>query len=358
MPEYFGVLFGRCIVDTVLLGLSLHVAHDVLRPLFGSSVVQNLIPTITSTCVLIMILLPNSNRVTDAYLTAFYSLFPVVSHRLALWATRLNDPQAATIFALGFPLSLISFSAAGSWKRLSSDFAPSIMQRSIRVACGIILLLIVLALRQAWASFPFTPLLNPSSLLIAFSWVHALFPTFSSSSASRNPPKARPRSKNKVSEKKRAWMVYILPALCTSLALFTAPARPLSLPYTHPNAPLRVLSSIPSVTGRIVVGEELKHGLRYLRADHSILGGVWIGKHHLRRRMDTDDDMGGLGVVTDAKGEPLGDSIYTAFVLQEAARLQARARPAKNALIMYVNDNIYLPLFPRIDDAKVDWARV
>ena len=129
-------------------------------------------------------------------------------------------------------------------------------------------------------------------------------------------------------------MVYILPILSASLALFTAPVCPLSLPYTHPNAPLRVLSSVPSVTGRIVVGEELKHGLRYLRADHSILGGVWIGERHLRRRMDTGDDVGGLGVVTDAKGEPLGDSIYTAFVLQEAARLQVRRTPAKDVLIM------------------------
>lgn len=99
--------------------------------------------------------------------------------------------------------------------------------------------------------------------------------------------------------------------------------QPMTEPYTHLNFPLRILSSVPSVTGMIVVGEILpsdtlvpgmseEHptSFRYLRASHSILGGVWIG-----------DKVSTRAPTLDATGTPFGDSIYSAFVLQEAARL-------------------------------------
>jgi len=102
--------------------------------------------------------------------------------------------------------------------------------------------------------------------------------------------------------------------------------QPMTGPYMHPNFPMRILSSVPSVTGMIVVGEILPDetgapsmsenypiSLRYLRASHSILGGVWIGDKVATRA-------GGVPVL-DAEGTPLGDSIYSAFLLQEAVRL-------------------------------------
>jgi hypothetical protein len=102
--------------------------------------------------------------------------------------------------------------------------------------------------------------------------------------------------------------------------------QPLTEPYTHPSFPLRILSSVPSVTGIIVVGETLPpdtrmagtpetypSSLRYLRASHSILGGVWVGDKISQRTSGAP--------LLDAEGTPLGDSIYSAFVLQEAVRL-------------------------------------
>jgi hypothetical protein len=102
--------------------------------------------------------------------------------------------------------------------------------------------------------------------------------------------------------------------------------QPMIVPHIHPNIPLRILSSVPSVTGRIVVGEILPSdswvpdtpekyptSFRYLRASHSILGGVWIGD-----KVSTRDNN---PPVLDTTGTPLGDSIYSAFVLQEAVRL-------------------------------------
>ena len=102
-----------------------------------------------------------------------------------------------------------------------------------------------------------------------------------------------------------------------------------SLPYVHPNGSLKIISSTPSVTGRIVVADDYARGFRILRADHSLLGGVWIADKYLTK-MDEDAEF-----VRDKDGTKLGESIYSTFVLQEAARLQERDKPHENALIMY-----------------------
>jgi hypothetical protein len=96
------------------------------------------------------------------------------------------------------------------------------------------------------------------------------------------------------------------------------------------------------VTGVVVVGELLPpkaeeagsinlHSIRYLRASHSILGGVWT-----ESKVASMNDFPSR---TDQVGTPLGDSIYSAFVLQEAARLVNSTRQGKdgkweNALVM------------------------
>jgi hypothetical protein len=104
-------------------------------------------------------------------------------------------------------------------------------------------------------------------------------------------------------------------------------------PFTHPSYPLRILSSTQSLTGLIVVGEGVLHGdakdaIRYLRASHSILGGVWAGK---AAKMFESTPF-----VVDQQTTPLGDSIYSAFVLQEAARLVNSTGKGKweNVLVM------------------------
>ncbi|KAG8844474.1 hypothetical protein FRB91_002595 [Serendipita sp. 411] len=82
------------------------------------------------------------------------------------------------------------------------------------------------------------------------------------------------------------------------------------------NVTVNLLARTDSVTGAIVVGEYVEEGIRFLRADHSILGGRWIGDR--------------------AHGESLGDSIYGAFTQQEAVRMVKResAKEGDNALII------------------------
>ena len=130
-------------------------------------------------------------------------------------------------------------------------------------------------------------------------------------------------------QRRTSYLPLLIPLVPSLLALSTYPLMPLALPYVNPSGLLRVLSSTPSVTGRIVVAEDYKHGFRFLRADHSLLGGVWIGNKAVLK--DRDSVM-----VVAQDGANIGDSIYSAFVLQEAARLQEREGSQKNALIMYV----------------------
>lgn len=121
--------------------------------------------------------------------------------------------------------------------------------------------------------------------------------------------------------------------------------HPLKSPYIHPTYPLQILSAEQSVTGLITVAEWLPpagsdglddkqqlHSARYLRASHSILGGVWMYD-----RIRVLDDQPPL---TDSLGTPLGDSIYSTFVVQEAVRLVDSTAIGKtntwgNALVMY-----------------------
>lgn len=143
----------------------------------------------------------------------------------------------------------------------------------------------------------------------------------------------------------RVLALVALPVVATFLRPPTL-AKPLLDPYTHPTAPLKVLSSAHSeYSGIVLVGEVLPpsaeavragnvqepHSLRYLRAGHSLLGGVWIGDRVYRR--------GGEGPLnTDLAGSPLGDSVYGTFIMQEAARLVESQgnNPRQEALVMYV----------------------
>ncbi|EAU86927.2 spermine/spermidine synthase [Coprinopsis cinerea okayama7 len=118
--------------------------------------------------------------------------------------------------------------------------------------------------------------------------------------------------------------------------------HPLPAPYTYPDGTFRVLSAVQSVTGLISVVDWLPppegenndpaamHSARYLRASHSILGGVWTHE----KVMVTDQSE---RPVEDSFGTPLGDSIYATFVLQEAVRMinsTAKGGKLDNALII------------------------
>lgn len=113
--------------------------------------------------------------------------------------------------------------------------------------------------------------------------------------------------------------------------------HPLQKPYNSTDGTFRVLSAEQSVTGLITVVDWLPptssndtnpmHSARYLRASHSILGGVWTHDKVMVLDQDTEP-------LKDLAGEPLGDSIYATFVVQEAVRLVDSHKKLDNALVM------------------------
>jgi len=143
-------------------------------------------------------------------------------------------------------------------------------------------------------------------------------------------------------------LLVVSAALWWSVEPYLSPpvlSHPLKEAYTHPSAPLQIHSSVQSTTGLIVVGEALPppgyiysdehdqeiHSVRYLRASHSILGGVWVGRKVTM--------LGDMPALVDSFGTRLGDSIYSTFVLQEAVRLinsteRGKTGSLENGLIM------------------------
>jgi hypothetical protein len=178
-------------------------------------------------------------------------------------------------------------------------------------------------------TFPFVLTYQYSKLFILGGIGFALYVSSSAfvsvSSTRREIDKDKSSPSNSSRRLVSGFIALLFPLLLWQLGPPVLP-QPLTVPYTHPSFPLRILSSVPSVTGTIVVGEVLPpdtwvsgttesypSSLRYLRASHSILGGVWIGDKVYQRSSGSP--------ILDAEGTPLGDSIYGAFVLQEAVRL-------------------------------------
>ncbi|OCH94347.1 hypothetical protein OBBRIDRAFT_770124 [Obba rivulosa] len=169
----------------------------------------------------------------------------------------------------------------------------------------------------------------------------------------------------------RAILVPLLPVLTSTILRSPTLPKPLTEPYYHPSYPLRILSSAHStISNVVIVGEALPpttdssitaaSSLRYLRAGHSLLGGVWIGP-----KVHAGDD---IEPPRDEAGEPLGDSIYSAFVLQEAARLAEKTdgKPRESAVMIGLGAGISASAFMRhnvsttiveIDQVVYDAAR-
>ena len=85
-----------------------------------------------------------------------------------------------------------------------------------------------------------------------------------------------------------------------------------------------------SITGMITVVENSQHGYRVLKCDHSILGGLWTG---IKRKELSD--RGVVGPELEKRSVDEAESVYSAFIVQEAVRLVTTPRKQDTALIMY-----------------------
>lgn len=133
----------------------------------------------------------------------------------------------------------------------------------------------------------------------------------------------------------------VFTVVLASSYMFETPRLALTLPWSQLRRGPQVLATTQSTTGQVAVVEyEFSPGqwLRALKADHSLLGGIWIGpaRQEQLRRVGKSPEM------ADPQDEfaavELAQSIFNTFYLQEAVRLVHRNEnsSAKNqkALIM------------------------
>lgn len=111
-----------------------------------------------------------------------------------------------------------------------------------------------------------------------------------------------------------------VPFIVSIISQARSPCVPHQYPYLAANGTIRILARSNSVTGMVLVAENLEAPFRYMRCDHSLLGGRWL-----------------VASETNKTNLELNESIYTAFILQEAVRLveQPSSGQAERALAMY-----------------------
>ncbi|GAA6002921.1 hypothetical protein JCM10207_001898 [Rhodosporidiobolus poonsookiae] len=188
----------------------------------------------------------------------------------------------------------------------------------------------------------FKPLLPECYILQAHGLLLSAFALFSPFTAAPPPSRSRPPSPPRPRKIAPAPPRHPRPAslstrFCAFLA-FAALAQLTALTNTHcptslASAPLgprelptvRVLAAEKSLTGWITVGEqlvqmpgsELKMEFKYLRADHSLLGGLWTGpnRYELQKKVAAGEEVSEIEVVRTA------ETIYSTFILQELVRL-------------------------------------
>ncbi|TFK43670.1 spermidine synthase [Crucibulum laeve] len=355
------------VLATLSLSLVLFAYERALIPLYGSGPTSFLLNKITLASIALSAVHPfkislNRNRF---YAGLALSLAPNATYWIAVWSSRrLKDPvygPALTHLAVVWPLTFIlstfvvENSPAGS--------RDSIIPRIVRA--GVASILAVRLAQRVWPSVGFLNHISGSEIYLALaglaysSWI-ALFPTKAALPTVSKKQKSKSISRSATSAQiyvKSGLLVGFIAVWWSTYDKLKNPVlpHPLMETFTHPSEPLQVHSAVESVTGLITVGESLvppgytgtgndMYSARYIRASHSILGGVWMGeKVHV-----LNDEL----PLKDSFGNSLGDSIYATFVLQEAVRLinsTAKGKRGKweNALIIGLGAGISATSFIR-----------
>ncbi|KAI0353003.1 hypothetical protein OH77DRAFT_1407713 [Trametes cingulata] len=378
----------------VLAGLSL-VAYEyrrALEPLYGSAPTNLHLTKIVWASSILGSFAPSIpiSRATLALSLLLYAL-PHTSYWVAVYTGRLGDPvwgPIAThlivllpILSLGVAIVKALQEAPYSKEDLNapqSSMTLPVCATAINALQGLwpavpflatqsenqIFLQLGTACASLWALEPFLPTIRPPPPPAVQAPEPAAAPPTPSAKGNRRkkgtPEKAAPTApaapppppakEEKGGSKLRIALLPLFPLLTTTIIRPPTLPKPLPEPYTHPSYPLQILSSVQSAySGVVVVGQSLASSgepghmdhLRYLRAGHSLLGGVWVGA----RAQAEDPSM----LLKDEAGETLGDSIYSAFVLQEAARLVKKPgnKAPKNALMIGLGTGIAATSFVR-----------
>ncbi|KAJ7653477.1 spermidine synthase [Mycena rosella] len=381
---------GADITVLVALSLVLFVYERALIPLYGSGPTTYTLNSAVICATLVAAAHPLEVRWTRTLLFAgvLFSAAPLATYWVAVWTSRRDSPILGPIlthFSVLVPLLSVLASFAAEINLFDSATSSGKVSRNpigYRLLAGLACFVGTVGLSPLWAKVSYLDNVSDTQIFLGLAvamfnvWIASMQLPRRSAAAKQKKKKAPPPSSP--SFIKPLLMVVFNVVWWTTHGWLASPVlhHPLSQLYMHPSFPLLIHSSVQSITGLIVVGEALPppsyrggpdsemHSLRYLRASHSLLGGVWVGA-----KVATLDDAPPL---VDSYGTALGDSIYSAFVLQEAARLvnsssEGAHRTWDRALIIGLGVGISATAFNRhgiattiveIDPAVYDAARL
>ncbi|KAG9032215.1 hypothetical protein FRB95_001694 [Tulasnella sp. JGI-2019a] len=327
----------------LVIGLTQHASQRALIPLYGTATVSQHFERLFVVAMCLSLVLPTTTQLEGTLwnvLTGVLCLAPYSAYNIGSWTARWHNGILGPILAqlpMAVPVAIAAsliirinflnflqishesriariliFLSTSAWVQMSSGFIGTVVSRKPPYVpysdCGIFFV--------TGAS----SLFMSAALLLASSGEH-LWGHFSAPYPAGGSPTATKPGSSTIGLK-AAGLVLNFALLYTSQS--NRPCNIPQYPYiSGGRGEVKVLASANSVTGRIVVAENLRDGFRYLRCDHSILGGVWLGEDKIAAISSTQNNIVPAGGV-DYNGTRLGDSIYSAFVLQDALRLFLR----------------------------------
>ncbi|KDQ20086.1 hypothetical protein BOTBODRAFT_27508 [Botryobasidium botryosum FD-172 SS1] len=299
------LLMGGISVANIACQLSLH-------PLYGSIPTSTHFDNIMLASALFSTFIPSFSEAGHlSGIAALLALAPVTAFRIGSSTARYGDPlwgPVLTHLALTAPIDTLGVSLIRKWAiQLVSDSPNIAFKSGLRLA-------IFFALKTVenilWKRLPIGGRVDSSNLFYGSS---ALFAIGALASIVLSSVPAAGTKGVKRHAQGKAGILSIVGLLAPIiLGLFTSTQPPYShpeYPYLTANGTINVLARTQGVTGTIVIAEDVKMSLRYMRCDHSLLGGRWV--------------------IKAPTGDSLSESIYATFVLQDAVRLVKRSKVPK-----------------------------
>ncbi|KAG8697062.1 hypothetical protein FRC08_006761 [Ceratobasidium sp. 394] len=316
---------GKCIALATGLILANISFQEILHPLYGSIPTSYHYRKVTLGSALASIILGSFTGLSEQNaltgIASFLAAAPLSALWIGSWTARLGSsiwgPVVTQLFIAAPVWCLCTFLLSKWMTSLQTSNSPAVSPPFIAFQ----LWTLVNALEPV--VFPqIHTKIRPTTLLVNLSSITAIacgisyvsyinnYTTIAPSANSPRPPRTTWRS----------YLPLVVPLVLAQLSKSTSPHKIFIEPWTSAGGSVRVLARSDSTTGTVVIAENLVDNFRFMRCDHSLLGGVWTP--------------GSRGRIYS---NGLGDSIYTTFVVQEAVRLVNRPSHNKfqeNALII------------------------
>ncbi|KZO93871.1 hypothetical protein CALVIDRAFT_600355 [Calocera viscosa TUFC12733] len=339
-PLSYHLISGGLVLGVLLSSsLALYSIRQLLRPTFGATAANQY-----SQIVLIALCAPGTlipmldPRIVLSIMGSAVALAPVVVYQAGRALARVEQvqelgPAVAAVLAqllVVVPLVLCTVNLMKRWMPDQDYQLNGSIRAGFTTYAGLHSLGPIYA-----AILPHNDLINPCNVLsaaaVGITFLSILAPDEDPTSPADGAEGAAGGEKDvKVEKKEEGWKSSTLKMILLGLPvlLMSVPRLAVSNPFApsgsgsdtqlrlsscapinYSGGPVRVLARADSVTGTLVVADNLLQGFRFLRCDNSLLGGQWLEGHEHE----------------DGHGEET-ESIFAAFDLQQAVLLADRKK--------------------------------